>query len=103
MRQRVDQHTQSHSSRFPRHLRKARGFLPGIDVEPSKRGEDAERRSIAIFADRRAEEFVELRPDERRQGGMSHVNRTLPLAWRQGLKSAPLRELFEPPAPGPTH
>jgi hypothetical protein len=31
----------SHDSRFPGHSRKARGFLPGVDIEPRKRGKDA--------------------------------------------------------------
>ena len=48
-------------------------FLPGIDIEPGKRGKDAEPRSVSIFANRRAEEFVELRPDEWRQRGMGHL------------------------------
>jgi hypothetical protein len=48
--------------------------IPGIDIEPRKRGKDAESRSISIFANRRAEELVELRPDERRQRGVGHVS-----------------------------
>ena len=78
VRQRLNQCCQSQGSRFPRHSRKARGFLPGIDIEPRKRGKDAEPCSISILANRRAEEFVELRPDERRQGGMGHVNTRFP-------------------------
>ena len=50
----------------PGHPRQAGGFLPGIDIQPRKRGKDAERRSVSILADRRVEELVELRSDERR-------------------------------------
>ena len=73
-RQRFNQLGQPHGSRFPRHSRKARGFFPGIDIEPRKRGKDAEPRSISIFANRCAEELVELRPNERRQRGVGHVS-----------------------------
>jgi hypothetical protein len=41
VRQRVNQCRQSHDSRFSGHSRKARGFLPGVDIEPRKRGKDA--------------------------------------------------------------
>ena len=41
VRQRVNQCGQSHDSRFSGHSRKARGFLPGVDIEPRKRGKDA--------------------------------------------------------------
>jgi hypothetical protein len=65
-RKRVNQLGQSRGSGFPGHSRKARGFLPGIDIEPRERGKDAEPCSVSIFADGRAEEFIELRPDKRR-------------------------------------
>jgi hypothetical protein len=66
---------------FSRHSRKAGGLLPGIDVEPSKRRKDAETRFIVILADRRAEESVELRPDQRRRGRMGHVNPDAPFCF----------------------
>src|SRR5271163_5046376 len=46
---------------------------PGIDIEPGERGKDAEPCSVSIFAKGRAEELVELRSDEWRQGGVSHI------------------------------
>ena len=47
-------------------------------MDPRKRGKYAEPCSISILADQRAKEFVELRPDKRRQGGMGHVNTRFP-------------------------
>jgi hypothetical protein len=48
-------------------------FLPGIDIEPGKCGNNTEPCSVSIFANRRAEKLVELRPDEWRQRGMGHI------------------------------
>jgi hypothetical protein len=58
---------------FPGHSRKAHCFLPGIDIEPGKCGNNTEPCSVSIFANRRAEKVVELRPDEWRQHGMGHI------------------------------
>src|SRR5271154_1717847 len=72
-RQGFNQLGQPRGSRVARHSRKARCFLPGIDIEARERRKDAEPCSVPIFANRRAEEFVELRLDEWRQGGMGHI------------------------------
>src|SRR5271154_742042 len=72
-RQRFNQLGQPRGSRVTRHSRKARRFLPGIDIEAREGGKDAEPCSVSIFANRRAEEFVELGPDEWRQRRMGHI------------------------------
>ncbi len=47
----VDQCSQSPGCFFLRHSRKASSFAPRIDIEPRKRGQNAEHCSISILAD----------------------------------------------------
>lgn len=58
----IVQCVQSYDGRIPRHSSEAPSFLPGIDIEPGKRGKDGEPRSVSICANRRAEELAEPDP-----------------------------------------
>jgi hypothetical protein len=63
-----DQAIQRRRRKRLRQLRQPGGFLPGIDLKPRQRRNDAERHSVSLVADRGEEEFVEPGVRNRERG-----------------------------------